>query len=137
MRRRLPLVRRIAGLLAALALVTLLASFGVSAVLTRDAALVQRVEPSAGAAALFGGNEGPGTPVGSPQLMVIKDEKAFLPGTGAGGVRYVNDLYLREQGVYPLQVKTVHFMRNLVAASSAGALLLLTALWLWARRRTA
>lgn len=132
---RLPLLRRVAGLLALLALVTLLLSLAVSALLTRDAALVQRVEPSA-AASLFGEEDGPGTPIGSPQRLIVRDPAAFLPGEGEGGVRFVNETYLRERGVYPLQVKTVELVRNLVALGAGLAALVFGGLWLWARGRT-
>ena len=132
---RLALLRRLTGLLAVLSLVALLGSFVVSAVMTRGATLVQRIEPAASAEALFGGDGGPGTPLGSPQRVIIRDEKAFLPGTAPGGARYVSEAYLREKGQYPLQVKTVEFIRNLVAAVSLAALLLFGALWAWAGRR--
>lgn len=132
---RLALLRRLAGLLAVLALVALLGSLAVGTAMTRGATLVQRVEPAASAEALFGGDTGPGTPLGSPQRVVIRDEGAFLPGTAPGGARYVSEAYLRENGLYPLQVKTVEFIRNLVAAVSLAALLLFGGLWAWARRR--
>ncbi|BDP43417.1 hypothetical protein DAETH_33860 (plasmid) [Deinococcus aetherius] len=131
---RLPLLRRAAGLLALLALVALLLSFAVSALLTRDAALVQRVEPNA-AASLFGEGDSPGTPIGSPQLMIIRDPAAFLPGEGEDGARLVSEVYLRERGLYPLQVKTVELVRNLVALGSGLAALVFGGLWLWARGR--
>ncbi|WP_102128435.1 hypothetical protein [Deinococcus planocerae] len=132
---RLPLLRRVAGLLALLSLVALLLSFAVSAFLTRDVALVQRVEPNA-AASLFGDADSPGTPIGSPQLLIVRDPAAFLPGEGEGGVRFVSEPYLRERGLYPLQVKTVELVRNLVALGSGLAALVFGGLWLWARSRT-
>ena len=131
---RLPLVRRVSGFLAVLALLVLLLSFVVGGVLTRDATLVQRVEPNA-AGALFGEADSPGTPIGSPQLLIVRDQAAFLPGEGEGGARFVNETYLRESGQYPLQVKTVELIRNLVALGSGVAALLFGAVWLWARRR--
>ncbi|SMB80222.1 hypothetical protein [Deinococcus hopiensis] len=131
---RLRLLRRLAGTLAVLALLALPISVLVSGGMTQHAALVQRVEPSANAEALFGGDGGPGTPLGSPQRVIIRDEKAFLPGTGENGARFVSEAYLREHGLYPLQVKTVEFVRNVVAAVSLAALLLFGALWMWARR---
>lgn len=127
--------RRAAGTLAVLALLALIVSLSVGTLLLRDAALVQRVEPSAGASALFGDASGPGTPIGSPQRLIVRDEAAFLPGEGPQGVRYVSEPYLREQGVYPLQAKTVELVRRLAALGSAAALLLFGGLWLWMGRR--
>lgn len=129
------LVRRVAGLLAGLALVALVVGVLVSAVLLRGAALVQRVEPAGAVGALFGDTGSPGTPIGSPQRLIVRDEKAFLPGQGEDGVRYVSETYLRENGVYPLQVKTVELVRNLVVGASVAALLFFGGLWVWARRR--
>lgn len=129
------LLRRGAGVLAVLALLALIVSLSVGTLLLRDAVLVQRVEPSAGASALFGDSSGPGTPIGSPQRLIVRDEAAFLPGEGPGGARYVSETYLRERGVYPLQAKTVELVRLLAALGSAAALLVCGGLWLWAGRR--
>lgn len=122
-------------MLAVLALIALLLSLSVGTLLLRDAALVQRVEPSAGASALFGDASGPGTPIGSPQRLIVRDPAAFLPGEAPGGVRYVSETYLRERGAYPLQAKTVEFVRLLAALGSGAALLLFGGLWWWAGRR--
>lgn len=135
-RVRPALLRRVAGLLAVLALVALVAGLAVGAFLLRDAALVQRVEPAGAAGALFGDAAGPGTPIGSPQRLIVRDAAAFLPGQGEGGVRYVSETYLRENGVYPLQAKTVELVRTLVVGVSVAALLLFGGVWAWARRRT-
>ncbi|SEJ38440.1 hypothetical protein SAMN04488058_10749 [Deinococcus reticulitermitis] len=128
-------LRRGAGVLAALALIALILSLSVGTLLLRDAALVQRVEPSAGASALFGDASGPGTPIGSPQRLIVRDPAAFLPGEGPGGARYVSETYLREQGAYPLQAKTVELVRLLAVLGSGAALLLFGGLWWWAGRR--
>ena len=130
------LLRRAAGVLAVLALAALVLSLVVSAFLLREATLVQRVEPAGAVGALFGDAEGPGTPIGSPQQLIVRDEKAFLPGQSGDGARYVSETYLRENGVYPLQVKTVELVRNLVALAALAALLVFGGLWAWARRRT-
>jgi hypothetical protein len=43
----------------------------------------------------------------------------------------VNEKYLRENNIYPLQVKTVEFFRNIVAlVAGLGAALMG---WLWSR----
>ncbi|WP_019586308.1 hypothetical protein [Deinococcus apachensis] len=96
------LLRRVAGVFTVLALVALVLSLVVSAVLLRDAALVQRVEPAGAVGALFGDTESPGTPIGSPQRLIVRDAGAFLPGQSQDGVRYLSETYLRENGVYPL-----------------------------------
>ena len=67
------------------------------------AVLTQRVQVDA-ADKLFG--DGP-TPIGSPQRMIIDDPKAIV-GT-KDGIRQVNDAYLQEHHIYPLQLKTVEF----------------------------
>lgn len=95
---------------------------------------IQLVRPEAAATAdLFGtgGDEAsiPGTPIGSPQKLIIRSPEAFLPGEGEGGVRYVSEPKLRELGEYPLQQKTVLLFRNL---GTLGFLALAALLWAWA-----
>jgi hypothetical protein len=116
-------------ILTILAVVVFIGSFVVSSVLTQGAVLAQRIEPSA-ASSLFA-DGGSGTPIGSPQVVVIRDEAAFLEGSAEGGARLVNEQYLRENSIYPLQVKTVEFFRNIVAlVAGLGAVLMG---WLWSR----
>jgi hypothetical protein len=66
--------------------------------------------------------------------MLIRDEKAFLPGIGPQGERYVNDTYLRNNGIFPLQVKTVLFFRDVIAATAAAASLILAGALVWLNR---
>jgi hypothetical protein len=110
-----------------LALVVLLGSFVTSSLLTQGAVLAQRVEPNQ-AASLFA-DDAPGTLIGSPQRMVIRDAKAFLEGTASDGARFVNEKYLRENNIYPLQVKTVEFFRNIVALLAGLGAVLMGVLW--------
>lgn len=129
---RLPQLAWLSVLLAALA-------FGVGSWFGQGAQLIQRVQPTTQAeSSLFeDSSSGPGTPIGQPQMMIVRDQGAFLKGTGDGGVRYVSDTYLTEKGIYPLQLKTVNFFRN---AATLGflALAALLGLWhLWAQRRRA
>jgi hypothetical protein len=109
------------------ALVVLVASFVASSVLTQGAVLAQRVEPSE-ASSLFA-DDTPGTLIGSPQRIVIRDDKAFLEGSASGGARFVNEKYLRENNLYPLQVKTVEFFRNIVAFVAGLGAVLMGVLW--------
>ena len=129
--KRLPQLAWLSVTLAALAFI-----FG--AWYGKDAQLVQLVQPTTQAEnSLFGdASSAPGTPIGQPQMMIIRDQGAFLEGTGENGLRYVDDGYLKEQGLYPLQLKTVNFFRN---AITLGFLTLAALLALWyalQRRRT-
>ncbi|MFC3834724.1 MULTISPECIES: hypothetical protein [Deinococcus] len=122
--------------LAVLALALLAVTVVVAATYTRSATLVQLVQPAeAGTADLFGSATGPGTPIGSPQVMIIRDQGAFLEGQTDSGARYVSDTYLRDNGIYPLQLKSVELIRTVVALSCAAAALLFAALWWLAGRR--
>ncbi|MCW5938896.1 MAG: hypothetical protein KF884_04855 [Fimbriimonadaceae bacterium] len=78
-----------------------------------------------------------GEPIGSPQVYVVTDPQAVLPGTGADGVKLLDDDYLRKKGSYPLQMQTVDAIADyarlgggLAVLAGAGGLLL-------ARRRSA
>jgi len=113
---------------AALIAVCVLALVSVPAV--RDAyktraVLTQRVQVDAAGAALFGDGI---TPIGSPQLMIIDDPNAAvdLPNS-KDGIRRVNDAYLQQHHIYPLQLKTVDYALHwalifLVAGILVGAL---------------
>lgn len=101
----------------------------------RDAQLVQLVTPASAAESTLFGSSGPGTPIGSPQQMIIRDAGAFLEGRSDQGARYVSDTYLKERGLYPLQLKTVRFIEWAVAAGFAAAALVFGGLWLLARRQ--
>jgi hypothetical protein len=65
-------------------------------------------------------------------MMIVSDPKAFLPQTGSSGERLVDDGYLEKNKIYPLQVKTVLFFRNMIAGIAVIALLLMgiTRWWL-------
>lgn len=126
--------RRPLGALALLCVLALLVTLLAGWWYGRDAQLVQLVTPSSAAASSLFGDSGPGTPIGSPQEMVIRDPAAFLEGRTAGGARYVSDTYLKAQNIYPLQLKTVRFVQGAAAAGFAAALLVFGGLWLLARR---
>ncbi len=120
------------------------------------AVLCQRVEPSA-ESALFGEV---GTKIGSPQMVIVSDPKAFLssslegsappsaspsplegeglPGSGrdgvGGGARLLNERYLRENGIYPLQLRTVRFFAYWTRIGCAAAAILAVLALFWIRR---
>ncbi len=130
---RLERFKTVFASLSILGFVVILASFLISGLMTRGAVLAQRIEPNE-AASLFGDSSGPGTPIGSPQWVVIRDEKAFLEGQSADGARFVNEEYLIENKIYPLQVKTVEFFRNVTAVVAVLGVLVMASLWLMATR---
>ena len=118
---------------AILAAVVLVVTLLASVWLGSRAEPVQRVVPHDEATAALLGEVG--TPVGRVDRYIILNEGAFLGETGDAGAQLVSETFLKENDVYPLQLKTVTFLRNLVAAASLAAFLLLGGLWLWLRRR--
>ncbi len=119
------------------AVLAIVSSFIVARFVSRDAQLVQLVQPDeAGLNSLFADSSGvPGTAIGSPQTMIISDPKAFIEGTGSSGERYVNDAYLKANSIYPLQVKTVNFFRDsIVWVAGIAALMIGAFRWWWMRR---
>ncbi len=120
--------------LAILGVIVLMASFIVSSVITRNAVLAQRIEiQEAGVAALFGAENEVGKPIGSAQSLIINDEKAFLEKTGENGLRYVNDKYLKDNNIYPLQQLTVEFFRNVIAFIAGLGATVMFGLWRFAK----
>ena len=122
---------RIGWVLLVTGVLVLLGSFPVRAHYAGQAQLIQRVETS-DADDLFGGE---GTPIGTPQRMIITDPKAFLEGETPEGARRVCENYLKANEIYPLQLKTVDVgvrVARLVAGMEAVTGLILV---LVARRR--
>jgi hypothetical protein len=132
-------VHGIAGVLAVLALVVCAGSFIVAGVLSNGSSLVQLIQPEDAAVAGLFAEETSGEPaglkIGSPQVMVIRDQQAFLEGTGTQGERFVSQKYLDEKKIYPLQVKTILFFRNVTALIAALGAFLMGGLWFWSRSR--
>lgn len=115
--------------LAIVAMVLVIGSLIVSGVLTSNAVFAQRAEKLE-AAELFGDTQ-QRVLIGSPQNFLALDAKAFMEGTGDQGAKLLNDTYLRENNIYPIQVKTVEFFRNAtVLASILGGGLMLLLWWL-------
>ncbi|GGK41047.1 hypothetical protein GCM10008955_38610 [Deinococcus malanensis] len=125
---------RLALILMVLALVTAVGSSVTAAFLTQGAQLVQRVEPADSASASLFGDAEEGTLIGSPQLLIMRDAAAFLPGTTEGGARLVSETYLKDHGIYPLQAKSVWFIRNLVLLAALVMFVLGGLIWLVTRR---
>ncbi len=121
--------RALFGGVALLATVLLISTLGVAGYLSQNARLIQLIEPqSESTNALFGTN-GPGTAIGSPQIMIIQDPLAFLSGRSNQGAEYVSDPYLKAKNIYPLQLKTVELFRNLLGTISFLFALIFGALW--------
>lgn len=122
--------------LTVLALLTLVITWLATLILEPQATLAQRIDPHSPELAKALGE--PGTPIGSPQRLLIFDAQAYLPGASADGARLVSERYLSENQLYPLQWKTVTFVRDLITiAASSGAVLLGLTWWWLARRRSA
>lgn len=115
--------------LAITAVVFIVGSLVATSLLTRNAVFAQRAEKLE-AAELFGDTQ-QRVLIGSPQTFLPLDAKAFLDGTGDNGAKLLNDSYLREKNIYPVQVKTVEFFRNaIILASILGGALMLLLWWL-------
>lgn len=90
------------------------------------AQLVQRIQEDKAGAELFG--DSAGTPIGSPQMLIIQDPGAFLPGEGENGAKLVSQDYLDKNKIYPLQLQTVDFFANTTMLTGGiGGVLLLVA----------
>jgi hypothetical protein len=134
------MIQRLAKLwlwLAIVAAVVLVGSFVVSSLLTRNAVLAQRIEVVAPEVAAILGlpADSQGKPIGSPQRLIVNDPKALL-GKDSSGVQLVSETYLQDNKIYPLQVITVEFFRNLVAAVAFVGLLLMLFLYRLARAKS-
>ncbi len=115
--------------LAITAVVFIVGSLVATSLLTRNAVFAQRAEKLE-AAELFGDTQ-QRVLIGSPQTFLPLDAKAFLDGTGDNGAKLLNDSYLREKNIYPVQVKTVEFFRNaIILASILGGALMFLLWWL-------
>jgi hypothetical protein len=118
--------------LAILAGMFLIGSLVASSLLTQNSVYAQLAEKLE-AAELFGDSQS-NVYIGSPQRFIALPPQAFMQGFGEKGAQLVDNTYLREKGIYPFQVKTVEFIRNIIAICSllGGALMLF--LWNKAKR---
>lgn len=124
-------VLRIGWILLVTGILVLIGSFPVRAHYAGQAQLIQRVETS-DADDLFGGQ---GTPIGSPQQMIITDPKAFLEGESPEGARRVSENYLKDNQIYPLQLQTVDFAVSVARIAGGFEALAGLVLVIVARRR--
>ena len=127
--------RRWFAVLGLLALAVVALALGTAAYLSSQGQRVQLVVPQAASTSALFGDSGPGTLIGTPQNIIIRDSGAFLAGAAPDGSRYVSDTYLKAQGLYPLQVKTVQFVGSLVSLAALAAALVFGLLWWWSRRQ--
>ena len=125
----------LARVLAVLCAVGLVGTFVRANSLTAKAELTQRIKPYDKDTAALTGDVG--TPIGDSQDMIIDDPAAFLPGKGDKGQRLVNDDYLQQHEIYPLQAKTVNYVAGLAKLGFAGGLVLAVSAGLFASRRLA
>ncbi len=127
-------VLKIARALTVIAAITFVGAWVIGLALQGRSVLAQRVEPHSTELAAALGELG--TPIGSPQALVIFDERAFIGAANPDGSRVVSERYLTQNNIYPLQWKTVEFVRNAVAlASGVGLLICGLTWWQLARRR--
>ena len=119
----------ISAVLAILALISIVVTFPIEGTYASKAKLIQRVEKNE-CASLFGDE---GTKIGSPQQMIIEDPKAFMGEPNAEGIYQVDDKYLKDNNIPPLQLKTVSFVLSMARMGLGAALLILgaSAFFLW------
>lgn len=115
-------MKRLLWVVLFLSVVAFLGSFGVVSSYASRAKLMQRAQVDDAAASLFG--DSTPTKIGSPQLMIVDDPKAILPGKGDRGAELLNESYLKSSGKYPLQLKTVEFVASLSRIGAAVVALL-------------
>ena len=113
------ILRAVSLSLAVLSAIVLVTSFVTVSRFSKLAETYQLVEPTP-ESALFGGV---GNKIGSPQEYIITLEDALMDERDENGVQLVDNTILKENNVYPLQMKTVRETGNLVNIASIGGLL--------------
>ncbi|MCU0316865.1 MAG: hypothetical protein MUC92_09760 [Fimbriimonadaceae bacterium] len=125
--------RLLSFLMGGLLLLVLVATVPILSNLESQAVTYQIVKPSP-EAALFGDV---GEKIGTPQKFIIQDKKAILAEPDENGTLLLNDTYLKDQGIYPLQLQTVQASFGYARWGLAGASLLCLALGLLLSRKVA
>ncbi|MDX2065047.1 MAG: hypothetical protein SFX74_04830 [Fimbriimonadaceae bacterium] len=108
--------------LGSLGAIALIASVPIMQTYEGKAKLAQRVEKD-DAGALF---DEPYRNIGSPQLYVIDDPKAFLP-TPEGGdptIALLSDDYLKANNLYPTQLQSIRTIVNYGRIAAAGVFIM-------------
>lgn len=118
-------------ILAVLSGLAAVATYPIESSYASRAQLVQRVQPNPGAE-LFGDS---GTPIGSPQMMIIEDQRAFTGDRTEDGAAVVDDQFLRDNAIYPLQMQTVSYIAGLGRLGGGSGFVFFLAAWLLLRRR--
>jgi hypothetical protein len=123
-----------ATVVAVLSAIVLIATWPVVSGYGSKAVLAQRVERDEAAASLFGDADAY-QEIGSPQMLIIEDKGALLPGKSKSGAQMVDEKYLKEKKIYPLQLKTVHYVGGLVRLGAGAVLAVCLALLAFSRLR--
>lgn len=121
-------------LIAAVSVVTFVASFPIRASFADRAKLTQRIRVTEGDELFAEQGKPAGTPVGTPQQIILDDPTAYLPGSGEGGARLLDERYLESHMLNPLQLQTVDFYVRYGRYAAAGGAAL-GALIIWLARR--
>jgi hypothetical protein len=116
---------------AVLAILAFIATFPIRSNFAGRAKLAQRIEQS-NADSLF---DSQGAALGEPQLYIIDDPKAYLDGKGDEGQLLLNENYLKQNSIYPLQLQSVDFFATATRIGSGAALVVfgLGSLWFSSR----
>lgn len=86
-----------------------IATFPLQASYHGKAKMVQRVQKTA-SSDMFGDE---GTPIGEPMMTILDDEKAFMGPADASGTYKVDETYLTDHKIHPLQLKTIDFLASM------------------------
>lgn len=76
-----------------------------------------------------------GDKIGTPQEFIIDDEKAVLPEPLEDGTPALDDGYLKEHNLYPLQLRTVREVAGMSRLAIGAALVVSGLLAVWANKR--
>lgn len=97
-------------------LVAVVLALGTVWFLSSKAVTAQRIRPHDPAIAELLGEVG--TPIGSPQPMVLLDRSAVLDQKGPNGEVLLDDDKMKAAGQYPLQKQTIQFVGRFVVLTS-------------------
>ncbi|MBS1704762.1 MAG: hypothetical protein JST40_02730 [Armatimonadetes bacterium] len=99
------------------------------------AVFAQRVQLDRTADDLFG-DKNSYIEIGGPEYFVVDDQRAFLDGITTRGARKLDDEYLREHKIYPLQMQSVRFVAKWVNIALGALAFVSIGILLWAANRT-